>query len=74
MKQSEHKAILAKQREEFLFLPKKVIIYRCNNIRNNLGGCSACYACDKCGRSGCGNMLGGPGIEYQIVECDLEEG
>lgn len=80
MKQSEHKENLEKYRlvaEELMKAPKIIKVLKCKNKVFSKSGCHCCWHCEKCGRTGCDNLLSfAPwnGDKLEQVECGLTEG
>jgi len=74
MKKSEYKA----NQEYLRSLPplKQVIeMIDCPDKIYSKSGCTCCWHCPSCGRTGCSNVLGfgSPNIEYKIVKCELTD-
>lgn len=54
--------------------PKVWSLLKCKEIKYATGGCTCCWYCEACGKTGCNNMLGWkPGDSVQEIECDLED-
>jgi hypothetical protein len=76
MKKSEMKVKMEAQRKECLNPPpKRYTIIKCKSKKYSTGGCTCCWYCEECGRSGCDNLYflrKEDSVEY--VDCDLKEG
>lgn len=75
MKQSEMKAFIEAQKKA-IPPPRIFYVIQCKHKEFSTSGCTSCWHCKKCGRSGCDNFyyarLGIDQIKH--IECDLEEG
>lgn len=74
MKKSQYKANLEAARNAPPVKQIIEIIYCPDKIRAT-SGCTCCWHCPSCGRSGCDNMIsfGSPYIEYVRIQCNLED-
>lgn len=73
MKKSEYKKQL---QNSFLVEagPQTYTIIECKDKEYAKGGCTCCWYCNACGRSGCDNLIGIRVIDLlERVQCDLED-